>query len=158
MRQRKWCAEMWRRFWKCLCPAACAKQWRQPSLQAMTGMRWDMAKVQRTPNPCATYRTKRRRESENQRMREREKDGKRQTDKETKREKREGREKERQRREREEWPAFRFSTQSFSLSLSLSQDSVPRSAHHGVRRGEAPLKLSVPKSCCLNTYSLRLPC
>ena len=25
---------------KCLCPAACAKQWRQPSLLAMTLMRW----------------------------------------------------------------------------------------------------------------------
>ena len=51
------------------------------------------------------------------------------SDKEKEREKEEG---ETEERKREERPAFRFSTQSF-----LSQDLIPRSAHHGVRRGEA---------------------
>ena len=31
---------MWRRLEKCPCPAACASQWRQPRLLAMTHIRW----------------------------------------------------------------------------------------------------------------------
>ena len=71
----------------------------------------------KTPTPCASYRQ---REKENQRIRKR--------DKEKKREKeREGRRRDRGEKER----------RVARLQIFISQDSVPRSAHHGVRRGEA---------------------